>query len=119
MIITGAFLAENVIGNDGKFYVWGGAVTEWGRPPGASVSIPLVLLLQAEPGDTTTSLPGELFTPDDSSHELRFDVPPAALEGTDVGWLYVSINLGPENPDGRYVILVGDVSLPVRLITRP
>lgn len=119
MIITGAFLTEGVIENDGKFYVWGGGVTSWDRAPGVTVYIPLVLLLQAEPGDTTEVVSGELFGPDGSSVALQFAVHPEARKATAAGWMGTQIILPPSNPDGRYIVIIGDVSLPIQLTTKP
>lgn len=119
MIVTGAFLADDATTINGKLYVWGGVLTSFTKPsPEHSpvINPMLVVLTQAEDGDTTGSVPIEIHGPDGSVQKGDLPVPDATRTGTRSGFFFARVSFHVPQ-DGRYSIVVGSVSIPVEIDT--
>ncbi|MDV2474188.1 hypothetical protein F8M49_00065 [Rhodococcus zopfii] len=76
----------------------------------------LVVLTQAEgDGDSTEVVTLEIHGPDGSLQKADLPVPEATRSGTNAGFFFHRIGIA--GPDGRYVLVVGSVSLPVEIRT--
>ncbi|MCK8675748.1 hypothetical protein M1M07_32205 [Rhodococcus sp. HM1] len=119
MIVTGAFLADDATAVNGKLYVWGGVLTSFTRPtPTAPSEITpmLVVLTQAEDGDTTGTVPIEIHGPDGNVQRGNLPVPEITRTGTRSGFFFARVSFHVPQ-DGRYSIVVGSVSIPVEIDT--
>jgi hypothetical protein len=116
MIVTGAFLAEAASVADGKLYVLGGVVVRWTRMPGSVAVITIVVLTQADE-DHPDNLEVTIHGPNGQSMVAGIPIPDITHEGNDAGFFLGQIGIGPEAPDGRYVIVLGDISMPLTLNT--
>ncbi len=117
MIVTGAMLAEAATVAEGKLYVLGGVLTDFWQPPeGGQIEALLVVLIQAEESDRRTPQTVEvtISTPEDKHGSVVLPVPEAATSGTSAGFFYQKIGFDAPTP-GRYVIVVGSVSLPIEV----
>ncbi len=80
MILTGAFLADAAAVVDNKLNVSGGVLSRFGLGPDRSARFVLVVLTQAEPGNTDRQIKIEMRPPnDDEPIKLEFEVPEAAV----------------------------------------
>ena len=115
MIVTGAFLAEAAASVDNKLHVWGGVLDACQVGPDRLAKVTLVVLTQAEAGDSAAKVDVEIIPPSGDSVKLQLDVPEGSLSGEN-GFAYFHLGI-PAEADGRYVLLVtsggGAVSLPL------
>lgn len=116
MIVTGAFLAEAASVADGKLYVLGGVITSWNRHPGEPATPVIVVLTQASE-DRPEHITVGIHDPHGGSGELPLPVPAVTHDGTAGGFLFGGIGIPPDAPDGRYVFVVGEVSLSLEVRT--
>ena len=116
MILTGAFLADAATVVDNKLNVSGGVLSRFGLGPDRSARFVLVVLTQAEPGDTDRQIKIEMRPPnDDDPIKFEFEVPEAAVaEFPGFAFFELQVRLPA---DGRWVLVVaggtGAISLPV------
>ncbi|OBJ61771.1 hypothetical protein [Mycobacterium sp. 1423905.2] len=118
MILTGAFLADAAAAVDNKLNVSGGVVSRFGLGPDRLVRFVLVVLTQAEPGNTDRSVHLEMRPPsEDEPIHLDFEVPEAAVAEYP-GFAFFELQLRLP-VDGRWVLVVtggaGAISLPVQV----
>ena len=117
MIVTGAFLAEAAVAVEGKLHVWGGVLTSLIRPPGSvAVGATLVVLIQAEQGDTQEAIDLEVTAPDGTETTVALPIPEVTRGGTNAGFFYHQVGIHAP-ADGRYVLVVGSVSIPILVDT--
>ncbi|BBX27504.1 hypothetical protein [Mycolicibacterium alvei] len=116
MLVTGLIIAERASAVDGKLNMTGGVVTSGKRRPGEKIYIPLVLLTQADDNrnDTITVL---LHSPDGRVIPISVPVPEVTQSGRDAGFMVHPFGLPPEAPDGRYVFVAGNISVPLTIST--
>ncbi|MGX9297476.1 hypothetical protein [Tsukamurella paurometabola] len=116
MIVTGAFLAEAASVAEGKLYVLGGVLTSWTRNRGEPV-VPVIVVLTQASEDRQAHLTVTVHDPTGGSGEIALPVPAVTHDGTSGGFLFGQIGIPAEAPDGRYVLVVGDISLPLEVRT--
>lgn len=76
MIITGAFLAEAAAEVDNKLHVWGGVLSEYMVDADRVARFVLVILTQAETGNTDRGVDIEISPPTgDEPIRMRLEVP--------------------------------------------
>lgn len=122
MILTGAFLADAAAVVDNKLNVSGGVVSRFGLGPDRSARFVLVVLTQAEPGNTDRQIKVEMRPPnDDDPIRLEFEVPEGAVAEFP-GFAFFELQLVLPT-DGRWVLVVtggtGAISLPVLVMEMP
>ena len=81
MIVTGLFLAEKATVIDGKLHVWGGVLDYWTVGADRIAEFGLVILVQAEPGDTDWTIGLELRSPNGAA----VDLPSASCPDAEAG----------------------------------
>ena len=81
MIVTGLFLAEKATVIDGKLHVWGGVLDYWTVGADRIAEFGLVILVQAEPGDTAWTIGLELRSPNGAA----VDLPSASCPDAEAG----------------------------------
>ncbi|AYE98252.1 hypothetical protein C0J29_29175 [Mycobacterium paragordonae] len=116
MILTGAFLADAAAVVDNKLNVSGGVLSRFALGPDRSARFVLVVLTQAEPGNTDRMVKIEMRPPnDDEPIRLEFEVPEASVAEFP-GFAFFELQLRLPS-DGRWVLVVtggtGAISLPV------
>ena len=122
MILTGAFLADAAAVVDSKLNVSGGVLSRFGLGPDRSARFVLVVLTQAEPGNTDRQIKIEMRPPtDEDPIKLEFEVPEAAVAEFP-GFAFFELQLRLPT-DGRWVMVVsggtGAISLPVLVMEMP
>ncbi|MEE6175733.1 hypothetical protein [Mycobacterium sp. 050134] len=119
MNVTGAFLAETASAVDNKLDVRGGVLSRFVVGPDRVARFVLVVLTQAETGDSDRGIEIEIRPPtDDEPSRLTFEVAEAAV-AAEIGFAFFDVNvLLPVN--GRWVIVVtgesGAISLPLTVM---
>lgn len=117
VILTGAFLADAAAAVDNKLNVSGGVLSRFALGPDRSARFVLVVLTQAEPGNTERQVEIEMRPPTDDGEpiKLQFEVPESAVAEFP-GFAFFELQLQlPVN--GRWVLVVsggsGAISLPI------
>jgi hypothetical protein len=116
VIVTGAFLAEAASAVDNKLNVSGGVLSRFAVGPDRSARFVLVVLTQAETGNSDNRVEVEIRPPsDDQPVRMEFEVPEASIaEFPGFAFFDITIDLPV---DGLWVLVVsggmGAMSLPL------
>lgn len=122
VMLTGAFLAEAAMALDNKLNVSGGVLSRFAIGPDRSTRFVLVVLTQAETGNSDRRVEVELRPPnDDDPIHMEFEVPEASIaEFPGFAFFEMQVNLPV---DGRWVLVAsggtGVISLPILVTEMP
>ncbi|QRY43193.1 hypothetical protein JVX93_21855 [Mycolicibacterium boenickei] len=118
MIVTGLIIAESASAVDGKLNMTGGVVTTTTRQPDEKLYIPLVILTQAD-DDPTEAITIFLHCPDPGGGviPISIPVPDVTQGGHDAGFMIYAFGLPSVAPDGRYVFVAGNSTVPLTIST--
>ncbi|MGV2585080.1 UNVERIFIED_CONTAM: hypothetical protein K7Z70_23100 [Mycobacterium avium subsp. hominissuis] len=120
-MVTGAFLAERAAVVDGALHVWGGVLSVWAvHPQNRWAEFALVVLIQAQTGETAGGIRVEVISPDGGPSQVLTRDYPDEFAGGEVGFAIFPLPLHLD-VDGRFVLMVssggGTISLPLTVET--
>jgi hypothetical protein len=103
-MITGAFLAEAAAAEDNKLNVRGGVLSSYRVGHDRIVNVTLVVLTQAEAGDSDVKLNIENVNPNGELQVVQAAIPDAALKSQN-GFAIFPLTIKAE-ANGRYVLIL-------------